>query len=389
MTVQLSQVVIFGASGDLTARKLIPALLGNQMVGDLDDHHIQIIGVARRDKTDEGWRAELAEWLDEAQTDAWVEFSERVYYHRADSLIAEDVLALGATLDALARRAGREPDDVGRLFYLALKPSLFGGTVANLSAAGLLACDPDEVRAYRRVIAEKPFGTDLVSAKQLNRELLCFLREDQILRIDHYLGKETVQNILAFRFQNAIFEPLWNRHHIESVEISVCETVGMEGGRGGYYDTAGALRDMVQNHVLQILALIAMEPPSSMDADAVRNEKVQVLDSLGYPTPEQVVNDVVRGQYLASDARERGYLDEQGVDPASVTESYVAIRAGVHNWRWNGVPFFLRTGKCLAERYTEVVLHFRKPPVDLLSGTDHGDMAALRPNALRLLIQPV
>jgi len=389
MSAPLSQVVIFGASGDLTARKLIPALLGNQMAGDLDKTPIQVIGVARREKTDASWRAELIEWLDDEQKSAWGGFAQNIFYQRADSLIEEDVQWLGGRLDELAREAGANPAETGRLYYLALKPSLFGGTVANLSAAGLLQCEPGSEVGWRRVIAEKPFGTDLQSAQKLNRQLLEYLREDQILRIDHYLGKETVQNILAFRFQNAIFEPLWNRHHIESVEISVCETVGMEGGRGGYYDTAGALRDMVQNHVLQILALVAMEPPSSMNADAVRNEKVQVFDSLGYPTPQQVVEDVVRAQYTASDARDRGYIDEEGIAEGSKTESFVAIRAGVHNWRWNGVPFFLRTGKCLTRRYSEVVLRFRKPPVDLLSGTAHGDLAALRPNALRLLIQPV
>ncbi len=376
------QIIIFGASGDLTARKLIPALVGNMRAGALRQP-VQVIGIARRGKTSAQWRDELSRWLPDSLHPAWQAMSGAVHYIQGSALRADFLAQLPAQLDALA--GGGSP---GRLFYLALKPTLFAPVVEGLSAAGMLQCLPGAREGWRRVVVEKPFGTDLDTAVALNRVLLAHLREEQIFRIDHYLGKETVQNILAFRFQNAIFEPLWNREHIESVEISVCEEVGMEGGRGGYYDTAGALRDMVQNHVLQVLALIAMEPPSSMEADAVRNEKVKVLSSLHIPTPAQVARDVVRGQYLASDHRVSGYLEEQGVPPDSTTETYVAIRAGIHNWRWNGVPFFLRTGKCLHQRYTEVILRFQVPPVDLLGGPVQGDVCTMRPNSLHLLIQP-
>ena len=377
-----TQIIIFGASGDLTARKLIPALVGNAHEGAFHNP-IQIIGVARREKSNPRWREELSRWLPDRHRSAWETLAPNVHYTRGSVLSTDFLSELSAKLDSLA--GGTNP---GRVFYLALKPSLFAPVIEGLSAAGMLQCPPGAEEGWRRVVVEKPFGTDLASAVALNRVLLAHLREEQIFRIDHYLGKETVQNILAFRFQNAIFEPLWNREHVESVEISVCEEVGMEGGRGGYYDTAGALRDMVQNHVLQVLALIAMEPPSSMAADAVRNEKVKVLSSLRIPTAAEVARDVVRGQYLASESRENGYLEEEGVPADSTTETYVAIRAGINNWRWNGVPFFLRTGKCLHQRYTEVILRFRVPPIDLLGGPVQGDVCAMRPNTLHLLIQP-
>ena len=266
-------------------------------------------------------------------------------------------------------------------------PTLFGSVVEALDGQRLLRCEPG-APGWRRVVVEKPFGKDLHTAQALNRKLLTHLREDQLFRIDHYLGKETVQNILALRFQNSIFEPLWNRNHIESVEISVCETVAMEGGRGGYYDTAGALRDMVQNHLLQILSMVAMEAPGSLDADAVRNEKVKVLQALRPFSATRAAKDTVRAQYTGSEVREVGYREAPGVKDGSGTETYVAIRALVDNWRWSGVPFLLRTGKALPERFTEVILRFRAPPVDLLNGPLPDDTCPLRPNALHLLIQP-
>ncbi|MFN3201192.1 MAG: glucose-6-phosphate dehydrogenase [Bradymonadia bacterium] len=381
----LTQIVIFGASGDLTARKLIPALVANAME-DAFPGPIQILGNARRPKHSQDWRDELAQWLTPEQKEKWPEIAPQVHYLPGD-LLKEGSEPLEAWLDTLADEAGADPAEVGRLFYLALKPSLFEPVVAILSKGGLLSCERGAERGWRRVVVEKPFGTDLASAQALNTALLRHLREDQILRIDHYLGKETVQNILSFRFQNAIFEPLWNRQHVESVEISVCETVGMEGGRGGYYDGAGALRDMVQNHLLQILALVAMEPPPSMAADAVRNEKVKVLSSLAIPSPEQVSEHVVRAQFSATES-EPGYLESEGVPEGSVTETYVAIKAFIDNWRWSGVPFMLRTGKRLHRRFSEVVLRFRTPPVDLLQGPTPGATCHLRPNALRVLIQP-
>jgi len=386
MLKSLTQVVIFGASGDLTARKLIPALVRNIADGALDPSLLQVIGVSRSAQSSDVWRDKLEPWIPEEYADHWQSLRARCHYHAGNVGTADDVVVLAEHLDAFAREAGTEPDAAGRLYYLALKPSLFGPAVHHLEAAGLVQ---DDGAGWRRVVVEKPFGTDLASAQALNAELLDVLREDQILRIDHYLGKETVQNILAFRFQNAIFEPLWNRKHVESVEITVAESIGVEGSRGAYYDTAGALRDMVQNHVLQVLALVAMEPPSSMAADDVRDEKVKVLSALTPFSPEDVAKNVVRAQYIAGPSRDSGYLEEQGVPEGSSTETYVAIRAQIRNWRWNGVPFFLRTGKGLAKRYTEVVIRYSAPPVDLFGGEQAGPYCALRPNSLRLLIQPV
>ena len=374
----LTQLVIFGASGDLTARKLIPALCGNARL-DAFPGPVQVIGVARSHKTDDGWRDALTDWLAPPDRATWQTFRERVTYLPLDILADGATDILRARLDALCAEAGAAPDETTRLFYLALAPKLFAPVVDALAAADMVGCPLGA--PTRRVIVEKPFGRDLASARALNAALRRHLHEEQIFRIDHYLGKETVQNILSFRFQNAIFEPLWNARHVESVEISVCEAVGMEAGRGAYYDEAGALRDMVQNHLLQVLALVAMEPPNSMDADAVRSEKVKVFDALTLMSPERVARDVVRAQY-------DGYHDEKGVPRDSVTETYVAIRATVANWRWNGVPFLLRTGKALDARYTQVVLRFRTPPVDLLGGPLPDGVCPLRPNALTLLIQP-
>lgn len=378
------QIVIFGASGDLTARKLVPALVGSAAAGAFTKR-VQLIGVARRPKKTAEWRAELETWLDDEGKSRWAQFADQVHYAQCDVLQDGQAERLHHLLDSLAVEDGLDPKTVGRLYYLALKPDLFAPVVERLSAERMLAERTPE--AFRRVVVEKPFGTDLESALALNSRLRAHLKEHQIFRIDHYLGKETVQNILALRFQNAIFEPLWNRKHIESVEISVCESLGMESGRGRYYDTAGALRDMMQNHLLQVLALVAMEPPSSMNADAVRNEKVKVLESLTPYRPEQVAENVVRAQYLGDDDR-CGYRQEDGVPDDSQTETFLAARAQIHNWRWSGVPFLLRTGKRLNARYTQVVLRFKAPPLDLLGGPSEFDICPLRPNTLRILIQP-
>lgn len=382
-----AQVVIFGASGDLTGRKLIPALLRNHAEGALRDD-LQVVGVSRSEKTDEQWRDELDRWIPHSLADAWRSFRPHLTWFRADASHPEQVAALEAELDALAHANGVTPEEAGRLFYLALAPSLFEPTVRALDAQDLLHCEPGLRHGWRRVVVEKPFGHDLASARELNHKLLHYLREDQIFRIDHYLGKETVQNILSLRFQNAIFEPLWSRKHVESVEISVCETVAMEGRRGAYYDKAGATRDMLQNHVLQVLALVAMEPPSSMAADAIRNEKVKVLQALRTFTKHDILEHVVRAQYVEGPSRDTGYREEFGVDEASQTETYIGVRALIDNWRWSGVPFLLRTGKAMRRRYTEVILNFRTPPLDLLNGPVPGDVCPLRPNRLRLLIQP-
>ncbi len=382
-----AQIVIFGASGDLTARKLVPALLGNVAAGALDPAAVQVIGVSRSPRTSEAWREEMAAWVPEDLAPSWPRFAPCLHYVATDAAVPEDLVRLHETLDALAKPLGG-PDRVGRLFYLALAPELFGPVVSRLADRGLTTCPVGATEGWRRVVIEKPFGVDLPSAQALNRALLAHLREEQIYRIDHYLGKETVQNILTQRFQNAIFEPLWNRNHVESVEISVLETVAMEGRRGAYYDGAGALRDMVQNHLMQVLALVAMEPPGSLSAEAVRGEKVKLIGSLRRFTPSEVATHVVRGQYVAGPTRDRSYRQEIGVSPGSRTETYVAIRALIDNWRWSGVPFLLRTGKALHEASTEVILHFRTPPTDLLNGPLSPGVCALRPNVLRVLIQP-
>jgi len=368
-----AQIVIFGASGDLTTRKLMPALVNLAKRGQPADG-FTLIGVARRPRTDEQFRSELKEHLSRADGTALDALAARVHYVQGDVENAESLRALSLRLQAEA--AGRP---CGRLFYLSLRPELFLPAVENLAQAGLLARTGD---AWTRVVVEKPFGRDLDSAQRINRSLHRLLSEEQIYRIDHYLGKETVQNLFAFRFNNAIFEPLWNRSHVELVQITVAEEVGMEKGRGVYYDAAGALRDMVQNHMLQILALVAMEPPSSLDPEAVRGQKVSVLNALKPHGP-------------ALRARYQGYLEEDGVAPGSTTETFVALRAEVETWRWAGVPFLLRHGKRLKQRFTEVKVQFRVPPLQLFEPSSQeaarlpdGTLCSLRPNVLTLSIQP-
>ena len=378
------QIVIFGATGDLTARKLIPAVVDNARLGAFP-MPVQVIGVARTALETEAWREQLQKWLSPEQQAVWDQFAPNIHYFSIGGGTPGEYEDLKLELDELA---GPAAATCGRLFYLALAPALFASTVEKLNAHGMLTDERLRMEGWRRVVIEKPFGTDLGTAQWLNLTLRKYLREDQIYRIDHYLGKETVQNLLSFRFQNAIFEPLWNREHIESVEISVCETLGMESGRAGYYDTSGALRDMVANHMLQLLCLVAMEAPTTLEADAVRSEKFKVLQALeSYRDPDDVRDNVVRGQYAASDSGS-AYATEQGVPAGSQTETFVALRARIHNWRWNGVPFFLRTGKRLRQRFSEIVVRFRVPPVDLFAGPIGADVCRLRPNTLTLRIQP-
>jgi len=390
------QVIIFGASGDLTRRKLIPALARL----DADPRPpvgFSIVGVSRSDKTDERFRMELAEAIPTDLRGAFEKLATRIFYHRGNSSDSESIASLSARLDQLPGGRGS-----GRLFYLSLNPDLFHTTVSTLGAAGLLqARDLDE--GWRRVVVEKPFGRDLDTARILNRELHLNLQEEQIYRIDHYLGKDTVQNLLGFRFHNAIFEPLWNRHHVELVQITAAETIGVEHGRGHYYDTTGALRDMLQNHMLQVLALIAMEPPASLDADAIRNQKVEVLRALRHPDPDDARMSSIRARYGPGEIDGQqvpGYSEEQGVTPESGTETFVALRAYIDNWRWSGVPFLLRHGKRMKKRFTEVQVQFHTPPMQLFNRPPEmsdqefrrllrdGALCQLRPNTLTLRLQP-
>ncbi len=391
-----AQVVIFGASGDLTLHKLMPALAS--LAGkDRPRGGFTVLGVSRSPKTDDEYRAELAAKMPADLKDAWAKLAPRVFYQQGDVEAADDVTRLGERLDALP--GGRE---AGRLYYLSLKPDLFAPATAALKAAGLLQ-QPETGGPFRRVIVEKPFGSDLASARALNAALHASLREDQIFRIDHYLGKETVQNLLGFRFHNAIFEPIWNRHHVEHIQITVAEELGMESGRAGYYDTTGATRDMLQNHMLQVLALVAMEPPTSLDACALRSQKVNLLRSLHAPGPAAALRHSVRARYTAGEVGGKkvpGYLDEKGVPEGSTTETYVAMRADIDSWRWAGVPILLRHGKRMPQKFTEVRVQFRVPPMQLFNRPEglsedefreklrDGSLCQIRPNVLTLQIQP-
>jgi glucose-6-phosphate 1-dehydrogenase len=392
-----SQIVIFGASGDLTRRKLVPALTNLDTNGRAE-HAFSVIGVARRQKSDDEFRDELRAALPEDLVDSFDHLAARIFYQPGDIGDGESMRALSERLDVLP--GGRE---TGRLFYLSLKPDLFTVAVRELARAGLLEMHEGERRAWRRVVIEKPFGHDLASARRLNEDLHDVLREEQIYRIDHYLGKETVQNLMGFRFHNAIFEPLWNRQHVELVQITVAEEIGVAAGRGAYYDGTGALRDMLQNHMLQILALVGMEPPASLAPEAVRNQKVGLLRALHCPDTRDAGAYSVRARYARGTVGGKpvaGYREEAGVAPDSQTETYVALRAEILNWRWSGVPFLLRHGKRLAKRFTEVQVQFRTPPVQLFNRPEgmanaqwqrrlrDGSLCQIRPNVLVLAIQP-
>jgi glucose-6-phosphate 1-dehydrogenase len=385
-------IVIFGASGDLTSRKLIPALYHlakeKQMPADY-----RIVGFARREKTDESWRAELRQALDQisrtkpVDEQVWQEFSRHIVYCLGDLTDAPAYAQLKQKLESFGQPQLRN----NLLFYLATLPSQFGQVVEQLYKGDLLHKEngggPKATGGWQRIVIEKPFGHDLESAHQLNRELTRYAGEQQVFRIDHYLGKETVQNILMFRFSNAIFERLWNRDSIDHVQITVSEELGV-GQRGGYYEEAGALRDMVQNHMLQVLSLIAMEPPVSLEAESIRDEKVKLLRSIRPLSAEDVMRQVVRGQYFAGmvDGEARsGYRQEPKVTSNSNVETYVALKLLIDNWRWSGVPFYLRTGKSLPLSVSEARVQFRPTP-HVLFAAQCGQK--LDSNALTLHLQP-
>ena len=385
--VEPCSIIIFGASGDLTARKLIPALY-HDFKAQLLPADFRVIGVARRDKTDDSWRGELREALDRfsrtqpVEPGVWDRFAANVSYCQGDLTEPQVYQHLERRLESF----GNEGLKQRLLLYLATMPSQFGIVAEQLQVAGLLQ-HGNQGAGWQRLVVEKPFGHDLPSAHELNRELTRFASEAQVFRIDHYLGKETVQNILMFRFSNSVFERLWNRDAIDHVQITVSEQQGI-GDRGGYYEETGALRDMVQNHLLQVLALITMEPPVSLEAEAVRDEKVKLLRSIRPMRREDVVRQVVRGQYFAGsvEGKQRlGYRQEPKVDPGSNVETFVALKLFIDNWRWSGVPFFLRTGKNLPLGASEVRVQFRRTP-HVLFAAECG--SRLDANALTIRLQP-
>jgi glucose-6-phosphate 1-dehydrogenase len=377
--------VIFGASGDLTKRLLIPSLYHLKRAKLLPED-FAILGVSRSRMTDEEFRAHFDKALceragDPFDADEWQAVASRMRYMAGDL----DDPSTYARLKVLLKKTEAECRTGGNcLFYLATPATEFARVVQQLGKAGLTQQSGGQ---WRRVVIEKPFGADLHSAKALNATLLSVLDESQIYRIDHYLGKETVQNIMVFRFGNGLFEPVWNRDHIDHVEITVAEALGVEK-RGGYYDATGALRDMVPNHLFQLLTLIAMEPPTCFEANASRNEKQKVLDSVHRFTPERARLNVVRAQYGAGAVQGKpfaGYRGEPDVARDSMTETYVALKLGIENWRWVGVPFYLRTGKALPEKKTEIVVRFKQAPLTLFH---HTPVHSLTPNDLTLHIQP-
>ncbi|PYS26659.1 MAG: glucose-6-phosphate dehydrogenase [Acidobacteria bacterium] len=378
-------MVIFGAAGDLTKRKLIPALY-NLKEGDLLSDSFAVIGVARAELNDEEFRQRLRDDMKEFATNkvdekVWTWLEERLYYLSGDFKDDQTFTRLKELLEKIDKERQAQGN---YFFYLATAPEYFAPVVEKLGAIDLTH---EEDNHWRRVVIEKPFGRDLESAKKLNQEIKQVLNEDQIYRIDHYLGKETVQNILVFRFGNGIFEPIWNRRYIQCVQITAAEEVGVEQ-RGGYYEGAGALRDMVPNHLLQLVTLTAMEPPISFDADAVRDEQAKILHAIQHPSPEEAAARVVRGQYDAGEIdgeKVVGYRSEPNVASDSRVETFVALKLLIDNWRWADVPFYLRTGKHLAARDTEIAIQFRRAPFMLFRNTP---VERLSSNRLVLHIQP-
>ena len=373
--------VLFGAAGDLTKRKLIPALF-NLVNAKLLPDTFAVVGVSVDDLDVEGFRKQVSEFLPARDGAAYDWLRSRLFYERGDFGDPNTFATLRDRLAAIDKEWHTEGN---YLFYLATAPKFFASIVQQLGAAGLAR---QENGRWRRVVIEKPFGTDLDSAKTLNRDIKAVLQENQIFRIDHYLGKETVQNIMVFRFDNAIFEPIWNRRYVDHVQITNAETVGVER-RGAYFDNAGTLRDMVPNHVMQLLSLTAMESPVSFQPDAVRNEQAKVLHSLVPLNSEEVLLNSVRGQYgdgVVCGEKVPRYRSEPGVNPESRNETFVALKLNIDNWRWAGVPFYIRSGKRLAQRHTEIAIQFRRTPFELFR---NAPFHKPHTNTLVIQIQPV
>jgi len=377
-------MVIFGAGGDLTKRLLLPALYNLKSSKLLPDE-FALIGFSGNKLSPEEFRANLSKDIREFATtkvddETWNWFNDRIDYVQGDFADPAGFKRLG---EAMAKAEKQHSTKGNALFYLAVAPRFFGVVVKQLGDAGLVGSEGH----WRRVIIEKPFGRDLESARSLNKEIKGILEENQIYRIDHYLGKETVQNLMAFRFSNGIFEPIWNSRYIDHIQITASETVGVEQ-RGGYYETSGALRDMVPNHVMQLISMVAMEPPYSFEADAIRDEKAKVLHAIAPIKPEEVLQDAVRGQYGAGTMGGKpapAYRTEPQVNPESNTETYAAMKLHVDNWRWAHVPFYIRTGKRMKRRVTEIAIQFKRAPFTLFRNTA---VESTMPNLLVVHVQP-